>query len=172
MVYTFTLTYRLGERDPDRLVELLGVTGWSDALVGIGVPGRLAVEFSRKAKTARAAMRSALADLKRAVPSGRLVEVMPDFVGLTDVAEIVGVSRQNLRILMLRHHDTFPVPVHEGKAAIWHLAEVLGWLEDEAGYAIDRRLREVAHAAMEVNLVRDVRRLRATPARELGRLVG
>lgn len=159
MAWTFTLTYRLGERDPDRLVELLGVTGWGDALVGIGVPGRLAVEFSRKAKTARAAVRSALADVRRAVPSARLVEVAPDFVGLTDVAEIVGVSRQNLRVLMLRHHDRFPVPVHEGKAAIWHLAEVLAWLDDEAGYTIDRRLREVARAAMEVNLARAMRRL-------------
>ena len=173
MKYTFTLTYRLAEEDsdPDRLLELLRRVGWSDALVGVGVPGRLVLEFTREARTARSAVRSALADVKRAIPLSRLVEAAPDFVGLTDVAELVGVSRQNLRKLMLAHHASFPVPVHEGTVSIWHLAEVLAWLEEQADYAPAPRLREVAQAAMEVNVVRDVRRLRATPSQALTRLV-
>lgn len=173
MKYTFTLTYRLAQADsdPDRLLELLRVVGWRDAMVGLGVPGRLVLEFTRDARTARRAVRSALADVKRAVPLARLVEAAPDFVGLTDVAERVGVSRQNMRKLMLAHHATFPVPVHEGTVSIWHLAEVLAWLDDDAGYAIERRSREIARATMEVNLVRDLRRLRAAPAQALSRLV-
>ena len=128
--------------------------------------------FACGRETRAPGLRSALADVRRAVPSARLVEAAPDFVGLSDVAGLVGVSRQNLRVLMLRHHDRFPVPVHEGSAAIWHLAEVLAWLDDEAGYAIDRRLREIAQATMEVNLVRDVSRIRKAPSRALARLAG
>ena len=173
MHYTFTLTYRLTEADshPDRLIELLRVVGWADARVGVGLPGRLELEFTREARTARRAVRSALADVKRAVPSARLVEAWPDFVGLTELAEIAGVSRQYMRKLMLARHATFPVPVHEGSASIWHLAEVLAWLHDEAGYAPTPGLREIAQATMEANLARDVQRVRRAPARALSRLV-
>ncbi len=97
MEYICTLKYRLAERDddPDVLVERLGEAGCDDALVGIGQPGRLALEFTREADSAEPAVRSALADVKHAIPSARLIEAAPDFVGLTDVAEVAGVSRQN-----------------------------------------------------------------------------
>jgi hypothetical protein len=93
--YTFTLKYRLpeDERDTDALVERLGEAGCTDALVGIGSPGRLALEFTRGAASAMEAVRSALSDVKTAVPSAILVEAQPDLVGLTDVADLVGVSR-------------------------------------------------------------------------------
>ncbi|MDA8383730.1 MAG: transcriptional regulator, partial [Betaproteobacteria bacterium] len=131
MEYTFTLKYQLADddRDPDALVERLGEAGCDDALVGIGQPGRIALEFTREADSADAAVRSALAAVRSAVPSARLIEVAPDLVGLTDVADIVGVSRQNMRKLMLTHPGSFPAPVHEGSASIWHLADVLTWLQ-------------------------------------------
>lgn len=110
MEYTFTLKYQLADNDrtPDILVERLGEAGCDDALVGIGQPGRLALEFTREAESADAAVRSALADVRHAVPSARLIEVAPDLVGLTDVAEMVGVSRQNMRKLMLANPGSFP----------------------------------------------------------------
>ena len=76
MEYTFLLKYQLSEadNDPDALVERLGEAGCDDALVGVGQPGRLALEFTREAESAQAAMRSALADVKRAIPSARLIE--------------------------------------------------------------------------------------------------
>lgn len=48
MEYTFILKYQLAEHDsdPDVLVERLGSAGCDDALVGIGQPGRLALEFT------------------------------------------------------------------------------------------------------------------------------
>ncbi|WP_368310509.1 helix-turn-helix transcriptional regulator [Luteibacter sp. CQ10] len=64
-----------------------------------------------------------------AAPSARLIEVAPDLVGLAGVAEIVGVSRQNMRTLMLAHSGSFPAPVHEGSVSIWHMADVLTWLQ-------------------------------------------
>jgi len=136
MEYTFTLKYQLtdDDRDPDALVERLCEAGCDDALVGIGQPGRLALEFTREAADADEAVRSALADVRRAAPTARLIEVAPDLVGLTDVADIVGVSRQNMRKLMLAHPGSFPAPVHEGSASIWHLADVLDWLQAKGSY--------------------------------------
>lgn len=173
MDYTFTLKYLVAvhDSDPDALVERLGAAGCDDALVGIGQPGRLALEFTREAKSAQAAVHSALADVKRAIPTARLVEALPDLVGLTDVAEIVGVSRQNMRKLMLAHRGSFPAPVHEGSTSIWHLAEILTWLEGQGGYVLDRGVFEIARATMDVNSAKEARHLPAKAVSELTPLI-
>jgi predicted DNA-binding transcriptional regulator AlpA len=174
MEYTFTLKYQLAadDRDPDALVERLGEAGCDDALVGIGQPGRLALEFTREAADADEAVRSALADVRRAAPSARLIEVAPDLVGLTDVAEIVGVSRQNMRKLMLAHPGSFPTPVHEGSASIWHLADVLAWLQARGSYALAKGVSDVARVALQVNVAKEGRRLPRSASEELEALVG
>lgn len=173
MEFIFTLKFQLHavERDADVLVERLAEAGCDDALVGIGQPGRLALEFTRAAHSAEAAMRSALKDVRRAVPSARLIEAAPDLVGLTDVAELVGVSRQNMRKLMLAHPRTFPPPVHDGSTAIWHLADVLAWLQAEVDYAVDRTIIAVARAARQVNVAKERRRLGHAVNRELAAVV-
>lgn len=173
MEYTFILKYQLAgvDVDTDALVERLGEAGCDDALVGIGQPGRLALEFTRKARSAHAAVRSALIAVKRAIPSARLIEAAPDFVGLTDVAEIVGVSRQNMRKLMRTHASSFPPPVHEGSASIWHLAEVLDWLDARGGYEVERRVLDTARAILEVNRAKEARRLPTKTVRDLERLI-
>lgn len=76
MEYTFTLWYQLadGDQDMQALVERLGEAGCDDALVGIGQPGRLALEFTREATDADEAVRSALANVRQAAPSARLIE--------------------------------------------------------------------------------------------------
>jgi predicted DNA-binding transcriptional regulator AlpA len=166
MDYIFTLKYQLaqGDCDPDALVERLYAAGCDDALVGVGLPGRLALEFTREAATAEAALLSALMDIKRIIPDARLVEVAPDFVGLTDIADIVGVSRQNMRKLMLAHSSSFPLAVHEGKTSVWHLAEVLSWLDAKGGYSLEQPVIEVARIAQSVNLVKESRRVVALSA--------
>lgn len=173
MEYTFILKYQLAddERDADALVERLGEAGCDDALVGVGQPGRLALEFTREAADAGTAVHSALADVRRAVPSARLIEVAPDLVGLTDVAEIVGVSRQNMRKLMLAHPGSFPTPVHEGSASIWHLADVLAWLQTKGSYALAKDVLEVARVALQVNVTKEGQRLPRAACKELQALM-
>ncbi len=160
MEYIVTLKYQLADHDSDldALVERLGAAGCDDALVGVGLPGRLALEFSREADSAEEAVHTALADVKSVLPSARLIEASPDLVGLTDVADVVGVSRQAMRKLMLTHRATFPVPVHEGSASIWHLAEVLEWLKTRGGYQIDASVLEMAKVALEVNVAKEAAR--------------
>jgi hypothetical protein len=76
MVFTFTLNYQLtsDESDMDTLVERLAEEGCDDALVGVGQPGRLALEFIREAPSADDAIESAIEDVRRAVPNARLIE--------------------------------------------------------------------------------------------------
>src|SRR5262245_8265793 len=140
------MKFKLGAEstDMDALVEQLGAAGCDDATVGIGQPGRIALDFTRDARSVRQAMVSALKDVRRAIPDAELIEVTPDLVGLTDVAELVGFSRQNMRKLMLAHAATFPAPVHEGSTSVWHLATVLEWLMGRGDYSIKRQLVEVA----------------------------
>ncbi len=72
------------------------LAGCDDALVGVGQPGRIALDFTREARSASEAVLSAIKDVQRAIPGARLIEAGPDYVGLTEVAEMVGVTRQNI----------------------------------------------------------------------------
>lgn len=130
--YEFTLKFRLPAAAADVEAQLgaLAAAGCEDALVGIGQPGRIALDFTRRARTAFEAIAAAVRDVKKAIPGAELVEAAPDFVGLTDIADIVGFTRQNMRKLMLGHAATFPAPVHEGNPSLWHLASVLHWLRE------------------------------------------
>jgi predicted DNA-binding transcriptional regulator AlpA len=172
MEYTFTLKYQLAadDADPKAVVERLGAAGCDDALVGTGVAGRIALEFTREAATAEAALHSALDDARRALPGARLTEAGPDYVGLTDVADLLGMSRQNLRKLMLNHPADFPAPVHDGSASVWRLADLLEWFQTR-GQAPQSALTETANAARQVNLAKDAAQLRPELLQSLKPLV-
>ena len=173
MEYEFTLKYRLAAEDCDfeAIVERLGEAGCTDATVGIGQPGRIALFFTRESASAMEALVSALSDVKVAAPTARLIEAGPDFVGLTDVADVAGVSRQNMRKLMLTHAVDFPAPVHEGSASVWHLSDVLDWLDARGGYNIGTNVSEVARTAKQVNLAKEVQELEPQVNRQLESLV-
>ena len=173
MEYEFELRFKLPSSDSDasEVTERLGEAGCDDALVGIGQPGRIALRFTREAESAKSAIVSALEDVKRAIPAARLIEAGPDFVGLTDVADMLSMSRQNMRKLMLTHSATFPAPVHEGSVAIWHLEPVLQWLRSKGGYDVSQEQIDVAHVAMQINLIKAVDRLEPPMQREVRALV-
>lgn len=166
MDYIFTLKYRLPDEgaDLDALAEQLGAGGCDDALLGLGQPGRLALEFSRDAASARQAVLSAMADVKAVIPDAQLVEASPDFVGLTDVAQVLGLSRQNMHKLMSKYRHSFPSPVHEGSTTIWRLAQVLSWLQARGSHQLEDSLIELAQATMQVNLARDAAMAPSLPA--------
>lgn len=163
MEYEFVLKFKLaeGSADANELVERLGEMGCDDAVVGVGQPGRIALEFTREADSAHEAIISALEDVKRAIPDARLIEASPDLAGLTDIAAFVGVTRQNMRKLMMSHAMTFPAPIHEGSLSLWHLAPVLEWLHLRVGYAIEVHLLELSRVTMRVNVAKEAHCLEA-----------
>ena len=160
MEYDFIVKLQLptSEVDVDQVVERLGEAGSSDALVGVGQPGRIALNFTREAPSAQAAITSALAEVKKAIPDAKLVEVSPDLVGLT---------RQNMRKLMLSHAVDFPTPVHDGSAALWHLVQVLQWLKERGTYDIEQAVFDIAHAAMQINLAKQIGQLAPRARKEV-----
>ncbi|WP_120277580.1 DNA-binding protein [Rhizobium sp. AG855] len=156
--YAFVLKYRLPHGlDSASVVEALGAADCTDALVGTGLAGRLALEFDREAEDSASAITSAIDDVARALPQAELIEVGPDLVGLTEIAELLDVSRQNMRKLIVGASGS-PLPVHDGSTTLWHLADVLDWLVAAKGYRIERELRDTARAARSINLDRLVSR--------------
>ena len=158
--YEFILKFRLPdiETDPEFFLARLAAAGCNDALVGIGANGRIALDFSRKASSAFKAVLSGIRDVKQAIPGAGLIEAAPDMVGLTDVADILGFTRQNMRKLMLKNPD-FPPPFHDGKPSIWHLARVLSWLDKKKMYRVDKSLLDIATVNMQFNIARDIQEL-------------
>lgn len=153
--YVFTLKLRLPPGlSGEEAVERLGAAGCTDALAGIGLAGRLALEFTREADDARGAISSAVDDVLDALPGAEICEVGPDFAGLTDMADLLGLSRQAMRKYQLAYPD-FPAPVHDGSTAIWHFCDVLDWLAQSRGKALDPLLVEMAHAARDANFTRE-----------------
>jgi predicted DNA-binding transcriptional regulator AlpA len=161
--YDFLLKFDLPDSDsePEQFVEALHEVGCGDATVGIGQHGRIALSFTREATSALDAVSSAIADVKKAIPEARLIEATPDMVGLTDIAEIIGCSRQNIRKLVLGHKSVFPSPVHEGGASIWHLSKVLQWFKASGIYQIEDSLIEISKANMQVNVKKQMQELDA-----------
>jgi hypothetical protein len=170
--YAFTLrfTLPLPAMDADEVVDALYEHGCDDALIGIGQAGRVGLDFTRCAPSAREALMSAIADVRSAIPGAVLVEASPDLVGVREVAELFGCSRQNIRTLIMRSPSTAPAPAHEGTSSLWHLGALLRWLAQEKRYTVDPGLLALADATMQVNLATGALRADPDTERELRRL--
>lgn len=158
--YEFVLKFSLPDNnaDPEIFIDKLAEAGCDDALIGIGRNGRIGLDFTRQSTSALEAVLSCIKDVKRAIPGAKLIEAAPDLVGLTDVADILGFSRQNMRKLMLNNPD-FPPPLHEGKPSIWHLAKILQWMAHKNMYPIEESLLDIATVTMQFNITRDMQDL-------------
>jgi lambda repressor-like predicted transcriptional regulator len=56
------------------------------------------------------------------------------------------------------------VPVHEGSASIWHLADVLAWLHAKGTYQLEPGLAELAQVTRQINLARETAQAPQLPA--------
>ena len=147
--YEFALNFALPseQQDPDDYVDALYKAGCDDALIGTGQSGSISLEFVREAGSAAAAIKTAIASVKAAIPGAELIEVKPDLVGLSDVAEILHCSRQNIRKHMLADSG-FPKPVYTGTTSLWHLWELTGFEKID----IPRAVAEISRESFRVNL--------------------
>jgi predicted DNA-binding transcriptional regulator AlpA len=155
--YEFRLKYSLpaSSNGLEDVVERLGEAGCTDSLVGIGQAGRIAVDFCREAPNAFEAVLGAVKQLKQAIPEARLIEASPDLVGLSEIAELLGCSRQNIRKLMMNNLASFPAPVHESKMMLWHLSAILAWIKEGGRYPVDEQLQEVSNTNMQLNITKE-----------------
>lgn len=164
--YEFELIFRLPQSsdDPDSYIDKLYEAGCDDALVSIGKKGVIALNFTRESIDAEKALTSAIKDIKRAIPEAELIEASPDYVSITDIAEILGHSRQNARNLLLSNSET-PSPIHTGSPSIWHLSEVLNWIvEKKKKYPIAKTLLDLSETTKKINLARQLKNTMLEPS--------
>lgn len=161
--YEFTLRYRLAEpkENPESYLNSLVEAGCDDALVGIGRNGRVALNFTRQANSAFEAISSAISDVQQAIPTATLIEAAPDFVGVTDLAELFGVSRQYMKKFIDSKGVEFPEPLHEGRPTLWHLSDVLEWSITNESRHIQSEVSDVARVNMQLNVSRTCSKLTA-----------
>ena len=160
--YEFTLKFQYPHEEEVQVATVencLYENGCDDALVGLGRHGRIALQFNRGGKSAEEVIQRAIEDVLRALPDAQLIEAGPDCVGFTEIADILGCSRQNVRKLSETHAKTFPLPFHDGSSSLWHLSDVLDWLSTNQSRKVSSDLREVSRATMRINIAREARRL-------------
>lgn len=164
--YEFELTFGLADKtaDPASLLDALYEAGCDDAAAGIGRAGMVALHFSRQAASAAAALRSAVQSVRRAIPRAPLIEAKPDLVNLSDIADLLGVSRQNIRkyaageIRSVR--AAFPAPSFSGRPApLWHLYEVAVWFDRNTALQPAKTIIDTALAAYRLNIDAEKRRI-------------
>jgi hypothetical protein len=163
--YTFMLTFNLPHRtdDPEQYLAALYKSGCDDAVVGIGQLGMIGLNFARPANSAEAALRSAIDDVRTAIPGTVLVQAGPDLVGLTEMAETFGFSRQNMRKYATGQstaREAFPAPAIVGEPSLWHLAETVAWLKRNTTVQSPPDVLEVSKAAARVNFEVERERLK------------
>jgi hypothetical protein len=91
-------------------------------------------------------------NVQDAIPEAKLVEATPDFVGVTDIAELFGFSRQYMRKLIETRGASFPEPVHEGKPSLWHLTDILVWFRERESRDIQSEVFEISQINMQLNV--------------------
>jgi len=106
--YEFTLRFQLQDENdnPENYLDLLFEAGCDDALVGVGSLGSISLNFTRKASTASAAVTSAIQNVLSAIPSAILIELAPDLVNTTDIADIISDRFQKLTRQAVRKYAT------------------------------------------------------------------
>lgn len=162
--YEFTLKFKLPdpEANPEDYIEALGKAGCDDALVGVGHTGYISLEFIREADSAQSAVYSAILNVRDAIDGAVLVEASPDLVGITDVANILNVTRQAIRKLVDKSHGQFPTPVYDNTFAIYRFSDVLRWMRENTRRKINDPLFDIANINRVINLYKDAKRTEPT----------
>ena len=124
--FNFELIFKLVDnQDSNEYLDSLFENGCDDATISTGQLGMLSLSFTREAINASVAVESAINDVKKTIPSAKLVEATPDIVNISEISSILGHSRQYTRKLFNSDTSSLPAPIHIGNPSIWHLSEVL-----------------------------------------------
>jgi len=158
--FDFELIFKLadGKQDSSEYLDALFENGCDDATISAGQLGMISLSFTREALNASEAIESAISDVKKAIPSAKLVEASPDIVSISDISSILGHSRQYTRKLFNSDTTSLPAPIHIGNPSIWHLSEVLNWLKSigKQESRINENLFELSYITKQINIKRQL----------------
>lgn len=155
-LFTFTLTLSGVTADTEGLVDSLFTAGCGDALVCF-YGKSVYLEFDREAGSFDIAIASAIADIESASIPMKVESVDHALVGLSDIAELTGLTRQAVALLKdgTRGNGGFPAPVQRlnGISPLWDWASVATWLQQNHRLAHNPELCEQAKILCKWNLV-------------------
>ena len=157
--FNFELIFKLVDnQDSSEYLDTLFENGCDDATISVGQLGMLSLSFTRESISAAEAVESAINDVKKAIPSAKLVEVTPDIVNISEISYILGHSRQYTRKLFNSETSSLPAPIHIGNPSIWHLSEILNWLKSlgKQENKINENLFELSHITRQINTKRQL----------------
>ena len=157
--FNFELIFKLVDtQDSNEYLDVLFENGCDDATISTGQLGMLSLSFTREAINASVAVESAINDVKKTIPSAKLVEATPDIVNISEISSILGHSRQYTRKLFNSETSSLPAPIHIGNPSIWHLSEVLDWLKSlgKQENKINENLFELSHITRQINIKRQL----------------
>ena len=157
--FNFELIFKLVDnQDSNEYLDVLFENGCDDATISTGQLGMLSLSFTRESISAAEAVESAINDVKKAIPSAKLVEATPDIVNISEISSILGNSRQYTRKLFNSETSSLPAPIHIGNPSIWHLSEVLDWLKSlgKQNNKINQNLFELSHITRQINIKRQI----------------
>ena len=157
--FNFELIFKLVDnQDSNEYLDALFENGCDDATISTGQLGMLSLSFTREAINASEALESAINDVKKAIPSAKLIEATPDIVNISEISSILGHSRQYTRKLFNSDTSSLPAPIHIGNPSIWHLSEVLDWLKSvgKQENKINENLFELSHITKQINIKRQL----------------
>lgn len=157
--FNFELIFKLVDnQDSNEYLDALFENGCDDATISTGQLGMLSLSFTREAINASVAVESAINDVRKAIPSAKLVEATPDIVNISEISSILGHSRQYTRKLFNSDTSSLPAPIHIGNPSIWHLSEVLDWLKSlgKQENKINENLFELSHITRQINIKRQL----------------
>lgn len=159
-LFNFTLTLSGVTADTHGLEDTLFNAGCDDALVcfyGTAVY----LEFDREADTLTQAVLTAIQNIEPAGIRARVESVDSTLVGLSDIAELTGLTRQAVALLKegARGSRQFPGPVQrvKGNSPLWHWRTVVDWLASEGRIPADSPLITHAHVLDSINLALQLR---------------
>jgi len=163
-LYNFTLTLSGVTYETDGLEDALFESGCDDALV-CAYGHAVYLEFDREAESLHEAIMSAVQNVESAGIGAIVASVDSALVGLSDIAENAGMSRQAIAMLKdgTRGNGNFPCPVQriKGQSPLWDWSDVAAWLEENGRLKAGSDLVENARTLSKWNLI-----LRAAASRD------
>lgn len=164
--YEFTLKYHIGDKSlsMDDIDDRLFEAGCGDALIGHNGNGQFSLDFCREANTAWRAVLSAMRCVEKALPEARITEAKPDYVGVSDVASILNVSRQYIQKLIANEVLNLPPVTIVGKSTVYRLAPMIEEFKrsmPSASLSPSVELEELSALNMKINIKRDKQQLKS-----------
>ncbi len=149
--YEFQIIIKLGHGEQiDAFLDALYEAGCDDAIVGSGLAQYLGIDFIRAGDSAETALKTAIRDIKKAIPHAKLVRAEPYLLNLSGLAFLFGYTKQNMRKYargeIVTVETDFPEPIIAGKTSYWHAAEVAQWFDEQHTIVISKEMLETLFA--------------------------